>query len=78
MNAKKFPRHPPHPHRNCWGCDRYCAAASMACGNGSVRTAHPIELFGDDWDQWPGAGKPPADAAPGADGSVTGALPGRA
>lgn len=21
----------------------------MACGNGSERTQHPMELFGDDW-----------------------------
>ena len=22
----------------------------MVCGNGSDRTQHPVELFGDDWD----------------------------
>ncbi|MGN6661313.1 MAG: DUF3079 domain-containing protein, partial [Achromobacter mucicolens] len=22
--AKKFPLHPKHPERICWGCDRYC------------------------------------------------------
>lgn len=47
--AKKFPIHPLHPERICWGCDKYCAADDMACGNGSNRTQHPIELFGDDW-----------------------------
>lgn len=47
--SKRFPSNPPHPERVCWGCDRYCAADSMACGNGSVRTLHPAELFGDDW-----------------------------
>ena len=47
--AKKFPIKPLHPERVCWGCDRYCAADSMICGNGSERTQHPIELFGDDW-----------------------------
>ena len=24
----------------------------MACGNGSDRTPHPAELFGDDWHEW--------------------------
>ena len=47
--AKKFPIHPPHPERTCWGCDRYCPADSLACGNGSNRTQHPIELFGPGW-----------------------------
>ena len=47
--AKKFPLHPKHPERICWGCDRYCAADAMACGNGSDRSMHPAELLGDDW-----------------------------
>jgi hypothetical protein len=47
--AKVFPLHPSHPERNCWGCDRYCAAHAMICGNGTERTQHPSELFGDDW-----------------------------
>ncbi|HZW73017.1 MAG TPA: DUF3079 domain-containing protein [Caldimonas sp.] len=46
---RKFPVRPAHPERNCWGCDRYCAADAMLCGNGSERTQHPVELFGDDW-----------------------------
>ncbi|MFO1267970.1 MAG: DUF3079 domain-containing protein [Rubrivivax sp.] len=50
--AKKFPIHPPHPERVCWGCDKYCPADDMACGNGSDRTQHPVELFGDDWMEW--------------------------
>ena len=50
--SKRFPRNPPHPERNCWGCDRYCAANGMLCGNGSERTQHPAELFGPDWAQW--------------------------
>lgn len=49
---KKFPLHPAHPERTCWGCDRYCAANSLACGNGSERSQHPMELFGDDWAEW--------------------------
>lgn len=48
--AKKFPIHPAHPERNCWGCDRYCAADQMICGNGTERTQHPIELFGEGWE----------------------------
>ncbi|MFS8978487.1 DUF3079 domain-containing protein [Cupriavidus necator] len=47
--AKKFPIHPSHPERVCWGCDKYCPADAMGCGNGSSRTQHPIELLGDDW-----------------------------
>jgi len=35
--AKKFPLEPSHPERVCWGCDRYCPATSMACGNGAGR-----------------------------------------
>jgi len=47
--AKIFPLHPAKPELICWGCDRYCAAGDMICGNGSDRTQHPVELFGDDW-----------------------------
>ena len=47
--AKKFPIAPLHPERVCWGCDKYCAAGSMACGNGSERTQHPVELWGPEW-----------------------------
>jgi hypothetical protein len=47
--AKIFPLHPARPELICWGCDRYCAVGAMACGNGSDRTQHPVELFGDDW-----------------------------
>jgi hypothetical protein len=46
---KKFPDNPSNPHRICWGCDKYCPADSMQCGNGSDRTQHPAELFGEDW-----------------------------
>ncbi|MCC6632907.1 MAG: DUF3079 domain-containing protein [Gammaproteobacteria bacterium] len=49
--SKKFPLHPAHPERICWGCDRYCPADAMVCGNGSVATLHPAELFGEDWMQ---------------------------
>ncbi len=50
--AKRFPIRPSHPERNCWGCDRYCAANDLICGNGAERTQHPVELFGDDWLAW--------------------------
>lgn len=50
--AKNFPINPKHPERICWGCDRYCPAKSLACGNGSDRTMHPAELFGEDWRDW--------------------------
>ncbi len=50
--AKKFPILPRNPERICWGCDLYCAANDMRCGNGSDRTPHPAELFGEDWRDW--------------------------
>ncbi|MCC6171351.1 MAG: DUF3079 domain-containing protein [Gammaproteobacteria bacterium] len=50
--AKKFPLRPRHPERICWGCDKYCPADDLACGNGSDRTQHPIELLGEDWAEW--------------------------
>ncbi|MBK5206152.1 MAG: DUF3079 domain-containing protein [Polaromonas sp.] len=50
--TKKFPVHPANPERICWGCDQYCPADSMSCGNGSDRTQHPFELFGEDWLDW--------------------------
>ena len=56
--AKMFPIRPAHPERNCWGCDEYCPSHALRCGNGSERTQHPIELFGDDWAEWI-AGAPP-------------------
>jgi len=45
----RIPLHPKYPERICWGCDTYCPADELACGNGTIRTAHPIELLGDDW-----------------------------
>ncbi len=52
MVRKKFPLHPKHPERICWGCDRYCPADALMCGNGSGRTEHPAEMLGDDWYTW--------------------------
>lgn len=50
--AKKFPLHPANPERVCWGCDKYCPADSLNCGNGTDRAQHPVELFGEDWADW--------------------------
>lgn len=47
-----LPRSPRNPERICWGCDKYCPATDLACGNGTIRTLHPSELFGDDWPEW--------------------------
>ncbi len=47
--AKKFPIFPKNPDRICWGCDKYCAATDLQCGNGSERIQHPFELDGPDW-----------------------------
>jgi hypothetical protein len=44
--------HPKHPERVCWGCEKLCPADSLACGNGTIRAPHPVELFGDDWLEW--------------------------
>jgi hypothetical protein len=45
----KLALHPKHPERICWGCDRYCAAGDLRCGNGSDRAQHSVEIFGPDW-----------------------------
>ena len=45
----KIALHPKHPERICWGCDKYCPADDLRCGNGTIRAQHPIELFGEDW-----------------------------
>ena len=57
--AKRFPVKPSHPERICWGCDRYCPVGAMMCGNGSVATPHPSELFGEDWQRWGAQDQPP-------------------
>lgn len=61
--AKKFPSNPKHPERICWGCDKFCPVGSLACGNGSERTQHPVELFGEDWEEWGMDAAPAADQA---------------
>jgi hypothetical protein len=45
----KTPIRPGHPERICWGCERFCPADDMRCGNGTDRTQHPVEIWGDDW-----------------------------
>lgn len=44
-----LPLQPVHPERTCWGCDRYCPADDLRCGNDVVRAQHPVELFGPEW-----------------------------
>ncbi|WP_024304408.1 DUF3079 domain-containing protein [Pseudogulbenkiania sp. MAI-1] len=62
--AKKFPLHPKHPERICWGCDKYCSVDELRCGNGSDRTQHPIELFGPDWAELEADGADSTEATP--------------
>lgn len=62
--AKKFPIKPANPERICWGCDRYCPADSLQCGNGTLATPHPSELFGDDWQSWGLDARSPAEDDP--------------
>ncbi len=52
MSKPKLALNPKHPERICWGCDRYCSADDLRCGNGTIRTQHPVELFGEDWIEW--------------------------
>jgi hypothetical protein len=59
MKPPRVPLKPAHPERTCWGCDQYCAADDLACGNGTIRTPHPIELFGDDWLEFADRHRPP-------------------
>lgn len=70
--AKVFPLHPQHPERVCWGCDHYCPANDMRCGNGQSRTQHPAELLGDDWYEQGDWG---LDVSPGDKSVVPGAAP---
>jgi hypothetical protein len=48
----KLPIRPRNPERVCWGCDKYCSSNALRCGNGTIRTPHPTELFGEDWMNW--------------------------
>lgn len=62
---------PAHPERICWGCEKCCPADDLACGNGTIRTAHPIELFGDDWFEWSERQGPAAPAPATSDAPAT-------
>lgn len=76
--AKKFPLNPKHPERNCWGCDKYCAANALQCGNGSGRTQHPAEVLGEDWYEFGDWGiviDEPADGATAAGNNLSGGAP---
>lgn len=48
----RIPLKPVYPERICWGCDKYCPADDLGCAGGTIRTPHPIELFGDDWQEF--------------------------
>ena len=48
----RIPIRPKNPERVCWGCNKYCSADALRCGNGTIRTPHPVELFGEDWMEW--------------------------
>lgn len=74
--TKKFPNHPANPERICWGCDKYCPANAMMCGNGSDRTQHPYELFGEGWQDWGNNDAPPPEPTEPTDASATRATPG--
>jgi len=52
LHMAKLPIRPKNPERVCWGCDKYCTADALRCGNGTIRTPHPVELFGEDWMEW--------------------------
>jgi len=52
VSKPKVALNPRHPERICWGCDKCCSADDLRCGNGTIRTQHPVELFGEDWLEW--------------------------
>jgi len=52
VSKPKVALNPKHAERICWGCDKYCSADDLRCGNGTIRTQHPAELFGEDWLEW--------------------------
>ena len=64
MKSVRVPLKPTHPDRICWACEKYCPADDLACGNGTIRTLHPIELFGDDWIEWSERDRSRSDSSP--------------
>lgn len=67
---KRIPLLPANPDRVCWGCDKYCRADDLACGNGTIRTPHPVELFGEDWLEWSERPRPKHDGRTPTNGDV--------
>jgi hypothetical protein len=47
--GQKISYFPQKPRAHLLGCDKYCAATDLQCGNGSERIQHPFELDGPDW-----------------------------
>ncbi|MGE0445556.1 MAG: DUF3079 domain-containing protein [Vicinamibacterales bacterium] len=70
MARRTIVLHPIHPERVCWGCDLYCPADALRCGNGTIRTPHPVELFGDNWDDPGSQATDAADADVDRDGAA--------
>jgi Protein of unknown function (DUF3079) len=62
--ARRIPVRPAHPERICWGCELYCAADDLRCGNGKERTQHPIETLGPDWMEFAGSPEEEPGSAP--------------
>ncbi|HVU00543.1 MAG TPA: DUF3079 domain-containing protein [Polyangiaceae bacterium] len=58
-----LPVHPSHPERVCWGCEKLCPADDLSCGNGTERQQHPVELFGEGWEEWADWKRAPAESA---------------
>lgn len=52
MAKSKIALNPKYPERVCWGCEKLCSANDLCCGNGTIRTGTPVELFGEDWLEW--------------------------
>ena len=52
MTKPKIAINPKYPERLCWGCEKLCPANDLRCGNGTIRTQHPAELFGENWIEW--------------------------
>jgi Protein of unknown function (DUF3079) len=40
------------PGASLLGLQQVLPGDDLACGNGTIRTPHPCELFGDDWLEW--------------------------
>jgi hypothetical protein len=62
MAKSKIALKPKHPERVCRGGEKLCSADDLRSGNGTIRTQHPAELFGEDrldWELDPQAGDEP-------------------